>query len=66
MIDSQRIAVVGIGIAGTAAAWLLGKQHSVWLFEKNRYFGGHTHKVMVEDDGQGLPITTEATSRRCR
>ncbi|MGB5585536.1 MAG: FAD-dependent oxidoreductase [Gammaproteobacteria bacterium] len=58
MIEPQRIAVVGSGIAGIAAAWLLGKWHSVWMFERNRYFGGHTHTVTVTEQGQTLPIDT--------
>lgn len=58
MNERQRIAVVGSGIAGTAAAWLLGKRHSVSMFERNDYFGGHTHTISVEESGQTLPIDT--------
>ena len=38
-----RIAVVGGGVAGIAAAHLLQRRHEVTLFEKNDYVGGHTH-----------------------
>ena len=58
MSESQHIAVVGSGIAGTAAAWLLGQRHSVSLFERNDYFGGHTHTVSVEENGQTLAVDT--------
>ncbi len=39
----SRIAVIGSGIAGMGAAWLLSREHEVVLFEANDYLGGHTH-----------------------
>lgn len=39
----MRIGVVGSGIAGLAASWLLAREHEVVLFEANNYLGGHTH-----------------------
>ena len=54
----QRIAVVGSGIAGLAAAWLLRQRYQVTLIERNDYVGGHTHTVEV-DTGRGrLPVDT--------
>lgn len=41
----QRIAVIGSGISGLAAAWLLSKRHSVTLFERDGRPGGHSHTV---------------------
>src|SRR5680860_356741 len=41
----KRIAVIGGGIAGLAAAWLLAVRHSVTLFEKNDYLGGHARTI---------------------
>ncbi|SEI39564.1 hypothetical protein SAMN05421831_101252 [Allopseudospirillum japonicum] len=38
-----KIAVVGSGIAGLSAAWLLDQAHEVTLFEKQARLGGHTH-----------------------
>lgn len=51
------IAVIGSGIAGMGAAWLLGQRHRVTLFERNDYLGGHTHTHHL-DDGRGgeLPV----------
>ena len=34
-----KIAVVGCGVAGLTAAWLLSRKHEVHLFEKNNYPG---------------------------
>ncbi|NWJ42115.1 MAG: FAD-dependent oxidoreductase [Geothrix sp.] len=44
----SRIAVIGTGIAGLSAAWLLSRKHEVWVFEKETRIGGHTHTVTVD------------------
>ncbi|HEY8575767.1 MAG TPA: FAD-dependent oxidoreductase [Devosia sp.] len=44
----RRIAVVGSGIAGLSAAWLLSRKHQVTLYEKEDWTGGHAHTVDVE------------------
>ncbi|MEN3110335.1 NAD(P)/FAD-dependent oxidoreductase [Uliginosibacterium paludis] len=53
-----RIAVVGGGIAGLGAAWLLGRQHRVTLFEAGAYAGGHANTVDVTVDGIRHPVDT--------
>ncbi|WP_322521763.1 FAD-dependent oxidoreductase [Guyparkeria halophila] len=53
------IAVIGSGIAGLGAAWLLGQQHRVTLFERNDYIGGHTHTHLVED-GRGGGVAVDS------
>ena len=50
----HRIAVIGSGIAGLAAAWRLssaGAGHRVSLFEAGPHFGGHAHTVDLTLDG---------------
>lgn len=42
----QRIAIIGSGIAGLGAAWLLADQYDVTVFEADKRVGGHTHTVM--------------------
>jgi predicted NAD/FAD-binding protein len=55
---TKTIAVVGSGIAGLSAAWLLRQRYEVTLFEKNDYLGGHTHTLEVEEAGRSLAIDT--------
>ena len=55
---TQRIAVIGAGIAGLASAYLLSRAHRVTLFEAADYPGGHTHTVDVELDGMRYPVDT--------
>jgi predicted NAD/FAD-binding protein len=43
----MRIAVVGTGIAGLSAAWLLAKAHDVTVFEQDVRTGGHCNTVTV-------------------
>ena len=55
----MRIAVVGTGISGLAAAWLLDRQHDVHVYEGADRLGGHTHTVHVDRDGRDpLPVDT--------
>lgn len=54
----MKIAVIGAGISGLAAAWLLSRRHDVALFEAGAYIGGHTHTVDVEVDGVSFPVDT--------
>ena len=54
----QHVAVIGSGIAGLSAAWLLSKKHHVTLYESADYLGGHTHTVDVTVDGERFPVDT--------
>ncbi|MGD9889615.1 MAG: FAD-dependent oxidoreductase, partial [Halothiobacillaceae bacterium] len=57
---SLDIAVVGAGVAGLSAAWLLASKHRVTLFEANDYPGGHTHTISVQEDAgaKTIPVDT--------
>jgi len=50
--------VIGAGIAGLSAAWALSTQARVSLFEAGDYFGGHTHTVDIELEGQRHGVDT--------
>jgi predicted NAD/FAD-binding protein len=52
------IAVVGSGIAGLGAAWLLARRHRVTLYEAADRLGGHAHTVDVAVEGAVLPVDT--------
>ncbi|MBX9730145.1 MAG: NAD(P)/FAD-dependent oxidoreductase [Sphingomonas sp.] len=41
------IAIIGSGISGLSAAWLLAKRHRVTLFEADGRIGGHSHTVVA-------------------
>src|SRR5216683_4518976 len=51
----KRIAIVGAGISGLAAAYFLSRRHHVWLFEKDTRLGGHTHTVFVQPPALAAP-----------
>jgi predicted NAD/FAD-binding protein len=54
-----RIAVIGSGIAGAAAAWLLSRRHEVTLLESQGRLGGHTDTLEVPvGDGRTVPVDT--------
>lgn len=54
----QRIAIVGSGISGLTAAYLLSRRHEVTVFEESDWIGGHTHTVDVELHGKSWAIDT--------
>jgi uncharacterized protein len=54
-----RIAIVGTGISGLGAAWLLARHHDVHVFEREARLGGHTNTVEVaRGDGSVVPVDT--------
>ena len=58
MNKNRRIAVIGSGISGAAAAWLLRDHCDVTLYEGDRRFGGHTHTVLVDEGERQVAVDT--------
>jgi len=57
--DSRSIAVVGAGVAGLTAAYVLSKRHAVTLYEADDRLGGHAHTHDVTDAaGSSLAVDT--------
>jgi predicted NAD/FAD-binding protein len=54
----KNIAVIGTGIAGMSAAWLLSQKHKVTVYESDRRIGGHSNTVMVEGAKGAIPVDT--------
>ena len=57
-LQSRRIAVVGSGVAGLGAAWLLSQRHHVTVYEQARYLGGHSNTVEVPGGESSIPVDT--------
>jgi len=55
---NARIAVIGSGISGLSAAWLLSQTRDVTLFEEEPRAGGHSNTVEVETDTGRTPVDT--------
>ena len=54
----QRIAVIGAGVSGLTAAWLLAEHHDIEIFEAADYAGGHTNTEYVASDSRMWPVNT--------
>ncbi len=48
----MKIAIIGGGISGLTAAYLLHHDYDLTLFEANDYVGGHTHTHELEAEGR--------------
>lgn len=57
-LGGHRIAVIGGGISGAAAAWLLGRHYDVTLFEAADRLGGHANTVDLDVDDGRVPVDT--------
>jgi predicted NAD/FAD-binding protein len=52
----MRVAVIGTGIAGNAAAWTLSKRYPVTVYDREIRPGGHSHTVTIDYDGTQLAV----------
>lgn len=56
--SSQSIAVIGAGISGLSAAYVLSKHHRVTLYEKENRLGGHARTLTVQHKGKDIAVDT--------
>lgn len=55
----MKIAIIGAGISGLGAAYMLSRFHDITLYEKNDYTGGHSRTIDVPLPlGQTCPVDT--------
>ncbi len=54
----MKIAIIGSGISGMTAAYLLNDEHDIQVFEANDYIGGHTHTIDVERNSERYAVDT--------
>ena len=51
-----KIAVIGTGISGLSAAWLLSRHHDVTIYEQADRIGGHSNTVLARVAGRTIPV----------
>ena len=57
-VNLVRIAVIGSGIAGLGAAYVLSRAHHVEVFEREPRLGGHAHTHDIPVPGGVQPLDT--------
>ena len=53
-----KIAIVGTGISGLSAAWLLSQRHDVTVYERADRIGGHSNTILASVGGRSIPVDT--------
>ena len=49
-MNREKVAIIGSGISGLSASFILSKKFDVHLFEKNKILGGHTRTINFKDN----------------
>ena len=50
-MSTLKIAVIGSGVSGLGSAFILSGKHRVYLFEKDKKFGGHSNTITINKKG---------------
>jgi hypothetical protein len=56
--ERLKVAVIGTGISGMAAAWLLSGHHDVTVYERADRIGGHSNTVDARTPHGNVPVDT--------
>ncbi len=54
----MKIGIIGAGVAGLTAAYLLSKKYNITLIERNKRLGGHTNTISVKENDKGIGVDT--------
>jgi predicted NAD/FAD-binding protein len=54
----RHIAVIGTGISGLSAAWLLSHRHHVTVYESDNRVGGHSNTTEIDTEHGPVPVDT--------
>ena len=54
----MRVAIVGAGVSGLVAAYLLHREHDVTVFEAGDYAGGHVNTIPVQTESGTYHVDT--------
>ncbi len=54
----MKIAIIGTGISGLGAAYLLAPHHDITIYEKNAYLGGHSRTIDVPTGNTTASVDT--------
>ena len=56
--SAKRFAVIGAGVSGLSAAWLLSQKHDVVIYEREDRLGGHANTVSVPGPNGNVNVDT--------
>ena len=54
----MKVAIIGSGISGMGAAYLLKPHHEITLFESSSQMGGHSRTLNIDVDGENVNVDT--------
>ena len=54
----MKIGIIGAGVAGLTAAYLLSEKYNITLIERNKRLGGHTNTISVKENGKKIGVDT--------
>jgi uncharacterized protein len=57
-IIQKKIAIIGSGISGLGAAYLLNSVHNITVYDKSDYIGGHSRTIEIENKDGKIPVDT--------